>query len=130
MGQSFGLAGGPANVDAVQPIVRSQPEVDSQVVLRKITSTTTDLIYLNQVSSNCLDARVQRQPIALRSRQLEADPMVLLPALVAKDHGFPVQILDNDVHSPIIEEIPEGRAPAHLRNLNRGANLSADIPKR
>src|SRR6266849_6327674 len=104
--------------------------MDSQIVLREIASTAADLIHLNQVSGNGLHARVKRQPIALRSREFESDPVVILPAHVAKNHRFAVQILDHDVHTSIIEKIPEGRAAADLRHLNRRANLFADIAKR
>src|SRR5260370_23147105 len=103
--------------------------MDSQIVLREIAPTAADLIHLNQVSSNGRDARVKRQPIALRSRKLETDPVVIVPAHVAKNHRFAVQILDHDVHASIIEKIPEGRAAADLWHLNRRANFFADIAK-
>src|SRR5271163_3034796 len=48
--QSFGLAGGPENVYAIQAVVGTETKVDSEVVLRQITSTAADLVYLYELS--------------------------------------------------------------------------------
>src|SRR5579863_4507221 len=45
--QGLGLARGPENVYAVQPFVGTETEVDSEIILRQITSTTAHFIYLN-----------------------------------------------------------------------------------
>src|SRR6267143_4264981 len=104
--------------------------MDSQIVLREIAATAADLVHLDQVSGDGLDTGVQRQPIALRSRKLKSDPVIMVPAHVAKNHGFAVQILDHDINIAVVEKISEGRPAADLGNLNRRANLFADIAKR
>src|SRR5579859_3543388 len=114
----FGFPRRPENFDTVQPIARSQSEMDSQIVLRKIASTAANLIHLNEVSGNGFDAGVESQTIALRSREFEFDPVVLVPTDVAKNHGFAVQIFDDHVDATVVEEIAESRAAAHLRDLN------------
>ncbi len=81
--------------------------MDAQIVLREVAPTAAHLIYLNQVSGDGLDAGVQRQPIALRSREFKSDPVIMVPAHPAKSHRLAVQILDHDVHVAIIEEIPD-----------------------
>ena len=44
--QSLSLAGGPENFYAIQVIVRTEAEVDSEIALRQITSTAADFIHL------------------------------------------------------------------------------------
>ena len=45
--QGLGLARGPENVYAVQPFVGTKTEMDSEIILRQITSTTAHFIYLS-----------------------------------------------------------------------------------
>ena len=107
----------------------TETEVDSEVVLRQVTSTAADFIHLDQISGNGFDAGIQGQTIALRSGKLESDPVVLVPALTAQDHRLAIQILDDNVDMAVVEKIAEGRATADLRDLDRGSDNFADIAK-
>ena len=43
-----------------------------------------NFIHLRQIPRDRPDARIQRQPIALRSREFESDPVIVVPALIAQ----------------------------------------------
>src|ERR1035438_8652978 len=45
----------------------------------------------------------------------------------SQDHRLAHQVFDHRFHSSVVEEITHSKAAAHLRNLNRGASLPADV---
>src|SRR6202795_5251445 len=105
----------------------AQPEVNAQIVLRKVTSATQNLAQLQQLSGGGPDARIQSQPIALDAFQLKADPMVLRASFGTQDHGRAYQVFNDGFHSSIVEEIADREPTAHLRDLNRVSNQLAGI---
>src|SRR5579863_9347103 len=125
----FSFAGGPKDFYAIKVVVRSQAEVDAQVVLRQIAAPAADLIDLNQVSGEGLEAGIQRQTIAFGSRQFKFDPVVMVAALVAKDERLAINIFNDDVDAAVVEQIAEGRAAADLGDANGGASQFADVAK-
>ena len=95
--------------------------MQTQIVLRKITSPAHHFAQLHQIPGGHAHACIQRKPIALDSLQLKADPMVLRAALRPQDHRLANKIFDDSFHPSIIEEIAHREPAAHLRDLEAPA---------
>ena len=74
--QCFDLAGGPAYFDGVDFRRRSQAEMKTQIVLRKVTATAAHFVELGHSSGVNGDARADRCAITLCSLQTEEHTMV------------------------------------------------------
>jgi hypothetical protein len=50
IGEGFDFSGRPENLEFIHLFVVAKPEVDSEIVLRKIASTAEDLSFLDEVA--------------------------------------------------------------------------------
>src|ERR1700722_8643714 len=109
----------------------AQPEMYTQIMLRKVAPAAQYFAHLNQVSGYGSHARVQGQMIALHSYafQLEADPMVLRASFGAENHWLANQIFNHRLHLSVVEKIAHGQSATYLRELNRVANQLAGAPE-
>src|SRR5690348_15261408 len=103
--------------------------MDSEVVLGKITSAATHLVYLCHTGSNDFDLCANRCPIALCSRKLKGNPMIPGPSLVMKNHWPAIDVFDYDVHSSVIVQIAKRGASTGLRTRHGIAYEAAHVSK-
>ncbi len=97
------LARGPAYLQAIDLRRLIQPEVYSQVILRKVASPAVNLFRLRHASSYELQPGSDRQSIALGSRQLETHPMPARNAVVLQHHRRAIKVVDHHIHVAIVE---------------------------
>ena len=71
-----------------------------------------DFIHLGMVAGNHAHARADGGAIALRSDQLDLDPVLLVAAIVAQQRRQIVHVQDQDVDVAIVVVVAESRAAA------------------
>src|SRR6266849_68062 len=69
--EGFNLPGWPANLNQIDPGRRAQTEVQTKIILRKITPAAADFVELGHRSRVNRHARTNRSPVTLRSHQME-----------------------------------------------------------
>ena len=108
----------------------AQAEVEPQVVLRQIAAAAPHFIGLREIAGDDFDSRIQRQSVALRPGEFEADPVIARAAFGTKDHRLAFEILDHNFLDAVIEQIADSQAASHSRNLQRRSRLVAHIAER
>ena len=101
--------------------------MDAQIVLREIAAAAVDLVGLCHTAGDDLDARIEREAIALGSGQFKAHPVTSGNAVIPQKHRRPVDIADDNVHVAVIEEIADREAARDARLHQRRARLIAGI---
>src|SRR5262249_59221835 len=101
---------GRGNLEGVEGGGAAETEVDWRVVLREVAAAAMNLVGLRHAAGGELDARADREAIALGARQFEADPMAAGHAGITQNHRAALQILDDDVHIAVVEEVADGEA--------------------
>src|SRR5215472_6639007 len=80
--ERIGFARWPENFHAVDPGRDTQPEMQTQIVLREVAATAMNFVRLRHAAGNHLDARADSEAVALRAGQFETDPMPGVNAMV------------------------------------------------
>src|SRR5215469_4294786 len=101
--KGIGFAGWPEDFYPVDLGGRIESEVQTQVVLREVTAAAMNLIGLSHAAGSHFDACADGQAVALRTRQLETDPMPAGNAVISQNHGSAVDVAHDDVHVAIIK---------------------------
>ena len=127
IGERLFFSVGPQDFGLIDALMTAQPEVYPKVVLREIASATQNFACLYEVSGGGSYARIQCEAIRLHTFQLKTDPMILRAAFRTQDHGLADQIFNDCLHLSVIEQITNGKAAAHLRDLNRISGQPAGI---
>ena len=94
---------GPADFHFVNFGGRAQPEMNTQVVLRKVASAVVNFFCLGYAACDDLETGIQSQTIALRSCKFEAHPMAPRNTSVLQHHWTAVQIADHDINISVVE---------------------------
>src|SRR6202158_5195324 len=96
------------NLDFVNLRARTQSEVPACVGTRSVTSTTHYVGTLPDSARCKEDLRADGVPRALwAANQFQRQPMITVLDDIAQQRGRRINIIDNHVDVPIIEEIPE-----------------------
>src|SRR5712692_826788 len=110
IGECLGSAGGPVNLQAVDLGCRTQPKVNSKIILREVAATTVNFVGLGHPSGDNLQPSANGQSIAFGSRQLETYPVATGNTMVLQDHWRSVDILDYYSHVAVIEKVSDGQS--------------------
>src|ERR1700722_17811900 len=94
---------GPDDLSLVDAVVCSQAEMETQIMLREVTSTAANFIQLHEFASCEPHARVQSEPIRLSAFELKTHPVVICTSLGSKDHGLADQVFDHGLEPSVIE---------------------------
>src|SRR6516162_10268968 len=108
-------------------VTLAQSEMNTQIILRQVTSTAEDLTKLNCFAGRGTDSYILSQAVALHSLQLQADPMVTHPAARPQNHRRANQIFYDRVESAVVEQVSDRHSPAYLWNLDSRPHLLADV---
>src|SRR6185503_16915051 len=87
----------PADLDAHDPRVATQPEVHAQVVLREVAAAAADLVHEREIPGDDADPGADRAPVRRRARELHREPVMVRPALGPEDVRAGVDVVDDDV---------------------------------
>ena len=107
VGQRFGVAGGPMDLDLIDLRCVCQSEMDSQIVLREVAAATVNFVGLRHATGDDRDSRIQRETIALGAGQFKADPVTSWNSAISQDHRAAVDVADDDIHVPVVEQVSD-----------------------
>ncbi len=99
--KGFHQATRPTHFKALDLGFLTQPEVNTEVVVREVTSSAAHLGDLFPIADLDCDARADGVPVALSSHQPECKPMVAVSAFIAEQGRAVIQIDDQDVQVAI-----------------------------
>src|SRR5580700_5843409 len=83
----------------------------AKVILREIAAAALHLAELRNAPRSNGHTRPNRQPVALRSQQLEQHAMVAIPTMVHQQRWRLAPVQGDDIHAAIIADISKRRSP-------------------
>ncbi len=101
--------------------------MQTQIVLRQVTSPGTHFFHLLHRTGAHFDFRTDGQTVAAFSGQAQREPMILVGTSIAKDHWLAIDVFNDHINLAVVIEIPKSCAPTGFRNRDRGAGLLAYI---
>src|SRR5262245_21057301 len=96
------LAVGPANADTVYALHRANPEMNTHIIVRKITASTTNLANVRPASGFDLDAGADRIAIARGANKAKANPSFAVAAVIAVKARPGIDIDRQNIDIPIV----------------------------
>src|SRR5579863_2979476 len=90
--------------------VFTQPKVDSQVILRKVAASTSDLVDLGERSGNAPHASPDRTPIRFCSHELDVDPVIRVEPADLQQRRRCILIIHHNVDTAVIVEVAKRAA--------------------
>src|SRR5487761_391039 len=121
---------GPKDFDFFQSFPTAKAKMNPEAVLREIPAPAQTLSRLGQISRSRLHARVQGEPIALRSFQFKVYPVIWRTTIRPENHGAAHEIPDNDAYPAFVKQVSDRHSAADLRKLDGRADKLAHILKR
>ena len=125
--EHFGLPGRPQDFHPVRLTAASQSEMEPEVALRQIAASAPYLVSLRNTPGRNLYPCIQCHLIASGAGEFEADPVVTRTAFGTQNDRLTFEILHHDFQGTVVEQIADGEAAAHSRNLQRGSRQAAHI---
>src|SRR6185437_4932465 len=100
--EDFFRSGGPSHLYLICAWMRSQTEMQPQIILRQVAAAAAHFVCLDQVARRHLDASVESQKIPFCPMEFETDPVVLGIRIRTQNHRAALEVLDNDLQMSII----------------------------
>ena len=120
-------SGWPAHLDPVHNRLGTQPEVNPWIIGSHIAGPTPNLVLPAKVTACHSNFRANGGRMALRGDQLQLDPMVAVPAFIAKQRRRTVVVGDENVNISVVVVIAESHATADRRHGEGGAAGPGDV---
>src|SRR5437762_1928871 len=93
-----------------------------QVILRHDTGTALDLCHLDVLSGDYTCARSDGCSIALRTNELQLDPILLVSSHVVQEGWQVVHIENQHVHAPVVVVVAKRGTTARVMRGDTGAH--------
>ena len=101
--------------------------MDAKIALRHKAAAAADLVDLLVLTGNTLDARSDAAAIGFHPNGPYFDPVMVFGRITTQQRRRLIDVGNEDVHIPIIVEVPKGAAAAHGRVQYAGSDLGRDI---
>ena len=106
------MGGRPFHFDQVDGVCTAYSEMQPEVALGHDASAAMYFVDLGMLAHDHAHARTNGCSIALCAKQLDFDPVLLIPANIVQQRRQIVHVVDEDVDAAIVVVVPKGRAPA------------------
>src|SRR5207247_5844971 len=98
----------PSQRDLISPHVTAKAEMQPEVVLRNVASAASHFVDLPLGAHGNFDSRSDAVPVRLASDGHDLNPVVAIAALVAKQEGRTIHVINGDVHAAIVVVVGKG----------------------